>query len=551
MRYLNSNSDFAPPRPRLFKHKLLMLLLVVLVVSTGMFATFLITPKYEATMSLLVSRDRIDPQVTSTDKTAEITQTAISDEEFNSELELFKSLEVIAGAAKELDLVNDQKAKQNTWLADKRAEVKHAIYSLFSKPDDSAKVINASDEGYDFALEKTVNRVVGNLDVVPVKKSRVIKISYSDTDPIRAKRTLDAIYRKFVELHVHINDKPEAGQVFDEQTGKFNQQLNDSTKTLKDFDSQNGVVGADISTQQGLLQKQLSDTQTQVSATRTELGETIKRVASLQEKIELEPKEIQTGFVSKYVPALDRMKDELLQLEQQRTQLLQKYQPNSRFVRENQERIDQLKKTLAAETANPPLERTFALNDLRRRLEGELVDAQTKLASLKDREKTLSTQASKLMSDVEFLNTKSIERTGLERKRNINEEAYLLYQKKSRENEIGQVLNKEQVMNFVVVDPPRTDGEQKNPKPLINLFVLLAVGFMAAFAAAVFYDKLAKTHPETDLILSAYEIERRFDLPVLASIPHVELTEYIDVPATSYRRKLPSARLENREAGTL
>lgn len=551
MRYLSTTNDSAPTRPKLFKHKLLMLLLVVLVVSTGMFATFLITPKYEATMSLLVSRDRIDPQVTSTDKTAEITQTAISDEEFNSELELFKSLEVISGAAKELDLVNDQKPKQNTWLADKRAEVKHAIYSLFSKPDDTAKVVNSSDEGYDFALEKTVNRVVGNLDVVPVKKSRVIKVSYSDTDPIRAKRTLDAIYRKFVELHVQINDKPEAGQVFDEQTGKFNQQLNDSTKTLKDFDSQNGVVGADISTQQGLLQKQLSDTQTQVSSTRTEIGETIKRVASLQEKITLEPKEIQTGFVSKYVPALDRMKDELLQLEQQRTQLLQKYQPNSRFVRENQERIDQLRKTLAAETANPPQERTFALNDLRRRLEGELVDAQTKLASLKDREKTLSAQASKLMSDVEFLNTKSIERTSLERKRNINEEAYLLYQKKSRENEIGQVLNKEQVMNFAVVDPPRTDGEQKNPKPLLNLFVLLGVGSMAAFAAAVFYDKFTATDRETDLILSAYEIERRFDLPVLASIPHVELTEYIDVPTTSYRRKLPSARLENREAGTI
>lgn len=550
MRYLTSNNDVARTRPKIFKHKLLMLLLVVLVVSTGMFATFLITPKYEATMSLLVSRDRIDPQVTSTDKTAEITQTAISDEEFNSELELFKSLEVIAGAAKELDLVNDQKPKQNTWLADKRAEVKNAIYNLLSRSDDTAKVVSSSDEGYNFALERTVNRVVGNLDVVPVKKSRVIKVSYSDTDPIRAKRTLDAIYRKFVELHVEINNKPEAGQVFDEQTGKFNQQLNDSTKTLKDFDSQNGVVGADISTQQGLLQKQLSDTQTQVSATRTEIGETINRVASLQEKIALEPKEIQTGFVSKYVPALDRMKDELLQLEQQRTQLLQKYQPNSRFVRENQERIDQLRKTLAAETANPPQERTFALNDLRRRLEGELVDAQTKLASLKDREKTLSAQASKLAGEVEFLNTKSIERTSLERKRNINEEAYLLYQKKARENEIGQVLNKEQVMNFVVVDPPRTDGEQKNPKPLLNLFVLLAVGSMAAFAAAVVYDKLATTDQEPDLILSAYEIERRFDLPVLASIPHVEITHYVDVPAASYSRKLPSARLENRETGT-
>ena len=528
-----------------------MLTLVLLVVATGMFATFMITPKYEATMSLMVSRDRIDPQITSTDKTAEITQTSISDEEFNSELELFKSLEVIKGAAKELDLVNDQKPKQNTWLADMRAKVKSTIYSLTAKSDEHSETISTNDQGYDFALEKAVNRVVGNLDVVPVKKSRVIKISYVDTDPIRAKRTLDAIYRKFVELHVQMNEKPEAGEVFNEQTGKFSQQLNAATRSLKDFDTSNGVVGADISTQQGLLQKQLSDTQIQLSSARTEIGETIKTISSLQEKIALEPKQIQTGFVSKYVPALDRMKDELLQLEQQRTQLLQKYQPNSRFVRENQERIDQLKKTLAAETANPPQERTFALNDLRRRLESQLVDAQTKLASLKDREKTLSGQASKLLTDVEFLNTKSIERTSIERKRNISEEAYLLYQKKARENEIGQVLNKEQIMNFVVVDPPRTDGEQKNPKPVLNLVVLLAVGSMAAFAGSIAYERLTGREADPEMIISALEFERRFDIPVLASISHIDRIDSIDVSPRNYSRKLPPAAIDSGQTGSI
>ncbi|MBK7931936.1 MAG: hypothetical protein IPK01_00285 [Acidobacteria bacterium] len=245
------------------------------------------------------------------------------------------------------------------------------------------------------------------------------------------------------------------------------------------------------------------------------------------------------------------MKDELLQLEQQRTQLLQKYQPNSRFVRENQERIDQLKKTLAAETANPPQERTYALNDLRRRLESQLVDAQTKLGSLKDREKTLSGQASKLLTDVEFLNTKSIERTAIERKRNISEEAYLLYQKKARENEIGQVLNKEQIMNFVVVDPPRTDGEQKNPKPLLNLVVLLAVGSMAAFAGSIAYDKFTSQETEPQMIVSALEFERRFDIPVLASISHFERSDYIEVRPKSYGSKLPPAVIEAGESGSI
>ncbi len=526
---------------RLAKRKLLILAVLFIVVAAGMTATFLITPKYEATMSLLVSRGRIDPQITSSDKSVDITSTAISDEEFNSELELFKSLEVIKGAVTELDLVHNQKPKQDTWLSQKRVEFKLAVSGLLGRDTastDDASLPSTATE-VDVPLERAVNRVQGNLDVVPIKSSRVINITYTDTDPLRAKSTLEAIYRRFVELHVQINEKPEATQVFNEQTGKFNQKLNAATTTLKNFDSVNGISGADIGTQQSLLQKQLSDAQAQISATRTEIGETGKKITSLQENIAAEPKEIQTGYVSKYVLALDRMKEELSQLEQQRTQLLQKYQPQSRFVRENQQQIDQIRKTIAEETAAPPQERSFALNELRRRLQAELYDAETKLAALKDRERSLTGQIAKLTTEATILNSRSIERTTLERQRSINEEAYLLYQKKARENEIGQVLNKERIMNFAIVDSPRTDGQQKNPKPAMNMLVLLLVGTLAGLTAALVAERGSIEGYSSEIAGSVREIETRYDLPVLVSIPYMELPVAAQSDRTVRRPLLP------------
>lgn len=101
-----------------WRRKLLICCVFLLVVISGMTATFLITPKYEATMSILVTRDRIDPQINPSDKTSDITQTTISDEEFNSELELIKSSEVIAGVIKELDLINNRLPKNDTRLDD-------------------------------------------------------------------------------------------------------------------------------------------------------------------------------------------------------------------------------------------------------------------------------------------------------------------------------------------------------------------------------------------------------------------------------------------------
>ena len=100
----------------------------------------------------------------------------------------------------------------------------------------------------------------------------------------------------------------------------------------------------------------------------------------------------------------------------------------------------------------------------------------------------------------------------------------MLYQKKARENEISQVLNKEQVMNFGVVDPPRTDGEQKNPKPLLNLLVLMVVGAVAGLASALVRRRGIERDFDEDLLLSAPEIERRLGLPVLATIPVIAVT---------------------------
>lgn len=501
----------------LARKKLLISAVFALVVTTGMITTLLITPKYEATMSILISRDRIDPQINPSDKNPEIMLSAISDEEFNSELELVKSAEVITGAVTGLGLVTDRRPKADTWLADLRQRIKTSIYDLGRRIASDGGEQPADSTADDFSVEKAVNHVLANLEVVPTKKSRVIKITYSDTDPLRAKRTLEAIYQEFVDLHVRINERPEAEQVFKAQTDRFSDRLNATTNELKQFDSANGVTGAEIGTQRSLLLKQLYDTQAQENSTATEIADLEQRVRTLRSNIDAMPEQIQTGSVSKYVGALDAMKSELVKLEQQRTDLLQKYKPDSRFVRENEERIQKLRQNIAAERANPPEERSFALNELRRKLEGELYAAQTSLDGARKRQKTLTEQASRLSSEVVALNSKSIERDAIERRRSVNEEAYLLYQKKARENEIGEVLNKERVLNFSVVDPPRTDGQPKSPKPLLNLLVLAGVGLVAGVAAALFIDRSVGGHGRR--VRSAGDLEDRYGLPVLVSIP--------------------------------
>jgi uncharacterized protein involved in exopolysaccharide biosynthesis len=503
--------------------KLMITSVFLFVVVSGMFTTLLITPKYEATMSILVSRDRIDPQINPSDKNSEITQTEISDEEFNSELEIIKSIDVAKAVVTELNLGRDRKPRQDTWADQFRNKVKTAIYNLTK--DLEQRVVGrdkADEQESEVPVETRANQVIAALDVVPTKKSRIIKVTYTDTDPSRAKRTLEKIYEQYVALHVKISDRPEAAQVFQEQTERFNEKLAESTNQLKQFDSSNGLAGAEIATQRELLLKQLYDTQAQVNATRTEIGEIEQRIAALRTQVASMPEQIQVGSVTRYVSALDSMKTEQVKLEQQRTDLLQKYKPNSRFIRENEERLQQLRRNIAAEMANPPQEKSFAINELRRRLETDLKVAETSLNGLKKKESTLTAQASRLSAEASEINGKSIERAEIERRRAINEEAYLLYQKKGRENQITQVLNREQVMNFSVVDQPRTDGQPKTPKPMLNLAILSFVGLFAGLAAALITARGNETSVNDGYVITAGELERRYGLPVLASVPLIE-----------------------------
>jgi capsular polysaccharide biosynthesis protein len=106
-------------------------------------------------------------------------------------------------------------------------------------------------------------------------------------------------------------------------------------------------------------------------------------------------------------------------------------------------------------------------------------------------------------------------------------------------------LNKEQIMNFSMVDPPRTDGEQKNPKPLLNFLVLIFVGATAGLASALVVDKFtALDNTDYELIVSARAIEDRWDLPVLASIPVIEAPKTTRIFNVSSRSLLPSATEE-------
>lgn len=520
-----------------FSHKLLIFSVFAVVVVAGMIVTFLITPKYEASMAIMISREKVDSQVTPGDGGAGMVLPGISDEEFNSELEFLRSNEVIQGAVREVFKTRYSPAPKTGSIAKFRKTVKAKLNSLTGKKEEHIDPMTLSEAEFAKALEGEADRIASNLEVTPAKKSRVIKVVYRDIDPVRAKLILDKIYEKYAELHVQLAEKPQVAEVFNKQTEDYNQKLNSATEAIKNFDSKNGISGSEIGVQRELLLKQYYDTQSQLAQTRTEITELNQKITEYQKQIDEQPEQIQTGSVTKYVGALDQMKSEMVKLTQERTQLLQKYQPTSKFVKDMNERIFALQKQIDAEQKAPPTEKSYAVNDLRRRLMSDLYNAKSQIPALKQRESNLATTMEKYRGDIESMNVKSIERQRLERNAQMNEEAYVLYQKKARESEIGATLQKNQLLNFTLIDPPFAGSIQVTPKPMLNFAALAAVGLFAGIFLAIFVDR-ASEEMATDLIMNHHQLESRLEIPVLAVVPTMKMLADGPVDAAPKRRLL-------------
>lgn len=441
------------------------------IVCAGMIITFLLPPTYESAMKILVARDRIDPQVTPADKNSDVLRSEFTDEEFNSEIEILQSHAVVENVVRQLGL---DKQDAPGWLARLIARPGN-LYRSFHKQ-------TAPD-----ATERAVIRLTKRLEAFSIKRSRIIKVTYHDRNPERVAQVLNELYLQYGEHRLRLLQNSKAANVFHEQSEAFRQRLAEATEALKRFDAQNGVAAN--TAQRDLLLKQFHEVQADFDKARTETRETQRRIAALKTQLGSQPERIESEAHTKYVSARDKMKDEILTLDLQRTQLLQKYQPNHRLVKDVEERLAQARELLAREEQSPPQEHTTVLNDVHRRLTNELLTAQANLTALGEREQSLAELADRYKRLVAVFDMKSIERTDLERARAVNEEAYLLYRKKAQETDIVNALNQERVVNFSLAEAPSVNHKPVSPKPLINLAVLVVVGLMAAVAIVAFLER--------------------------------------------------------------
>jgi uncharacterized protein involved in exopolysaccharide biosynthesis len=468
-----------------FRHRRLWLVSFVVILAVVMLYGVL-APAYQAEMKVLVRRSRVDPVTTPT--LAQAPQFAlpeVSEEELNSEVELLRDREILGRVVQAAGLMDPP-----PWLG----------------------IFGAGPE--DVRRDRAVRSLARKLNVELVRKTTLIAVSYSSSDPQESARVLRCLADAYLQHHVRVRRPSGEFEFFQQQMQQARKDLEQAQFQLMEFTRDEGVVSAGME-RDSALQK-LSEEEAAYRQTQIALAETARRILTLQSKLDSLPERATTVVRNSDNPQLlEKLKSRLLELQLKRTELLTKFEPSYRLVQEVDKEIGESKAALAAEDQAPLRDETTEQDPNHEWAKSELVKAQVEFNALQSRAGAMNKQLAAYRGQAHTLGDRAIQQDELLRNLKTAEEKYLIYVNKREEARIGDALDQDRILNVSLVESPAVPTLPVRPAWGFGMIGLMLGG---AFSTGFTFisDYLDPSFRTPDEVLAF------LNMPVLASLPRKE-----------------------------
>ncbi|GBC63776.1 LPS biosynthesis protein [Desulfonema ishimotonii] len=507
-----SNERFAPDAAVslrdilyiLFRHKWKLISFFLLVSGSVTVFTFHMPEIYQSDAKLLIQIGResvsVDPAVVG--PTMSVSQ--VRENEVNSELAILRSRILAENVVDRIGPERFQRSPEDRLLP---AE----FYGICKKMRDiclshSGLSMTREEDAPHAIRDEAIKKMMKNLEVGVEKKSHIINLSFQAQAPGLAKNTLATLLDAFLERHIAVHRTQASPRFFQEQSEKLLKKLREKEKQLEQFLAQNDT--ASIDQHKALLFKLRSETDDalkQIYASQAKIASLKKSLRGRSEFIEISRVE------GKANPAVNMIKDRLIDLRLREAELSAKYSDDFRPLADVREQIRLAEEAIAREketltevtigsdttyqsiqlSMDTEKSRLRAYVALKKNLEAELAAREAELAALVNEEMILT----RLKRDVRILETD-----------------YLKYRDNLQRARISTALDMDKVSNVSIVQPAT---EPLDPvKPNKKLYVVLGIFLgLSGGIGLVFFLDFFDNSLRTD-----EDVEKRLDLPVLAVI---------------------------------
>jgi len=487
-----------PPTPRDivavgFRHGWLMVISFLGVFLGVAVVTWVMPPRYDAQVKLMVKRERIDP-VLGTTQNMQIIPEDMTEQDLNSEVELLKSRDLMERVVLETGLHKEGKTS--------------VLRSMLLKL--SRQTQERSEQ--ELRIMRAAASLQKDLVVEPLKKTKLVRVTYGSRDPQLSAKVLQTLVHFYLEKHLAVHRLPGALDFFHTQTEQYRNGLSDAEAKLAEFGRTSGVVAGDL--EKDITVRRLNEFEAGLQQTQAAIKETEQRIRILEQQVASTQARLTTQVkTADNVFVLQQMKTTLLNLELKRTELLSKFTPEYRPVQEVEAQIAQAREALENAERNPSREETTDRDNTHEWLVGELARSRAELSTLQARLAANSEIVKTYREQVRRLNETGLQQQDLIRAAKTAEENFLLYTRKQEEARISDALDQQRIVNVSVAEEPTVPGIPSSPSWPLNLalgfvmacFISLALGF-----GLDYLDRSFRTPREVEIYLG---------IPVLASLP--------------------------------
>ena len=387
-----------------------------------------LVPSYQAHMNVLVRRGRVDPLVTPAPTPSPMFQRdEITEEELNSQVELLRDDEILR------TVVQTSGLGGSPW------------YERF---------LGGSEE---VRLARSVRRMTRRLTVEPIRKTNLIQVEYSSSDPARAAAVLHALAHAYLERQQRVRRPSGEHEFFEQQVTQSRRGLLDAEFRLMDFSSDQGVVSA--AQERDMALQKLSDAEANDRQTQVTIAETQRRIRDLRSKMQSLPERTLTVIRNSDNQQLaEKMKSKLLELQLKRTELLTKFEPSYRLVQEVDRQIAETRTSIAGEEHSPLRDETTNQEPNHEWAKSELIKAEVELGTLEAHGQATRVQVAGYRETAQRLGGNALRQGDLLGELKAAEEKYLLYVNKREEARIEDALDQGGILNVTIAEEAKSAG---------------------------------------------------------------------------------------------
>ncbi len=384
-------------------------------------------------------------------------------------------------------------------------------------PDDLIKLFQFPEDtmpGFD-KVEYISWVVQQNLLVEPVNQTDVINIFIETHNPFLSQQLANVTASVLSKRNSSLKQQEVGGvrEFIESQVVLFQKKLDLSELELKRFKEKNRITS---------LERQSSELLTRVTAAevlfnqkKSERKSTQKRLSFIRKQLSQNKKMLVPTITDVTSSSLTRLKEKLVELNVQYTQLLvQNYRDDHPKLLELKRQIDETKITLVQESLQ--LSRDGNVVDPLSQIQKHATQAVTleiELEALKAQEKALGAVLSDYEQKLDYLPSRELELASLIRAKDVNEKLFLMLMEKREETKINEADKSE---NVRVIDYASFPGSPIKPRKTLNLILGFMLGSCLGLGLGFFKEYMNKN------IRSTEQIEKITGWQILGMIPSFE-----------------------------